>query len=531
MEKLLVNEICVTFSGEVGSIPQGCPITLIRLQGCNLTCPWCFGVKAGRRVPRIITSQTRNKKIYDVEVGDKLMTFDDSMSLVETTVTKTHTRYVTSWYEIVIDKVTYFVTEEHPFFTNRGLVEARHLKVGDEILHSSYKDKIGFSKLGNLNPMKRKEVAEKSTKNTDYSIVGKKVSESIAYKKESGIYKHSFYTKSEEEMEGIREKMSIGKMGDKNGNYKGEQDNYLKIRKGILRGKINQCSICSSPHYLEVHHIDGTRNDTPSNLTVLCKSCHTSIHEKGYNFWTNRINELKPTSRENFKNRLKATGRNGKVVEKIKYVDIENGGYKEYNRPRPLKVYNISCSPYNSYLVDNMWVHNCDAKQSISYEGGMLIDAYTMGRFLQTSYYPILITGGEPLLQKAGIISLYNYLNDNGIKRSIQIETNGTQDLSGLDGKVSFVVDYKIGFEDKMNRNQLALLGRNDWIKIVVNDAPQIKFIPEIMDSLEGYLTAKPRFAVTSTNKEYYSEICDLVLDKQLPIVVNLQLHKYLQVR
>lgn len=174
----------------------------------------------------------------------------------------------------------------------------------------------------------------------------------------------------------------------------------------------------------------------------------------------------------------------------------------------------------------------CDAKQSIPYEGGMLIDTHTMGRFLQSSYYPILITGGEPLLQKSGIIELCQFIKDSGINRSIQIETNGTQELSGLDGKVSFVVDHKICYEDQMDFNQLSLLGKRDWVKIVVNDAPQIQRLPEILNDLVGYcLDVKPRFAVTSTNEKYYSEICDLVLDKQLPIVVNLQLHKYLQVR
>jgi 7-carboxy-7-deazaguanine synthase len=41
MEKLNVNSIFYTFSGEIGSIPQGTPCLLIRLQGCNLHCPWC----------------------------------------------------------------------------------------------------------------------------------------------------------------------------------------------------------------------------------------------------------------------------------------------------------------------------------------------------------------------------------------------------------------------------------------------------------------------------------------------------------
>jgi len=38
---LLVNSIFTSISGEVGAIPQGTPVTFIRLQGCNLRCPYC----------------------------------------------------------------------------------------------------------------------------------------------------------------------------------------------------------------------------------------------------------------------------------------------------------------------------------------------------------------------------------------------------------------------------------------------------------------------------------------------------------
>ena len=40
---LLVNSIFTSISGEVGAIPQGTPVTFIRLQGCNMQppCPYC----------------------------------------------------------------------------------------------------------------------------------------------------------------------------------------------------------------------------------------------------------------------------------------------------------------------------------------------------------------------------------------------------------------------------------------------------------------------------------------------------------
>lgn len=40
-ERLLVHSIFPSISGEVGAIPQGAPTVFLRLQGCNLCCPWC----------------------------------------------------------------------------------------------------------------------------------------------------------------------------------------------------------------------------------------------------------------------------------------------------------------------------------------------------------------------------------------------------------------------------------------------------------------------------------------------------------
>lgn len=40
-EKLRINSIFESISGEAGAIPQGTWCTFIRLQGCNLKCNWC----------------------------------------------------------------------------------------------------------------------------------------------------------------------------------------------------------------------------------------------------------------------------------------------------------------------------------------------------------------------------------------------------------------------------------------------------------------------------------------------------------
>ena len=48
-----------------------------------------------------------------------------------------------------------------------------------------------------------------------------------------------------------------------------------------------KCSVCGSPDYLAVHHIDGSgntdhRNDDIDNLQLICQSCHMSLHSSEY---------------------------------------------------------------------------------------------------------------------------------------------------------------------------------------------------------------------------------------------------------
>ena len=41
------------------------------------------------------------------------------------------------------------------------------------------------------------------------------------------------------------------------------------------------CSICGKSGKLDTHHIDGNyQNNSLSNLTYLCRSCHNKIHRK-----------------------------------------------------------------------------------------------------------------------------------------------------------------------------------------------------------------------------------------------------------
>ena len=377
-----INTMYKGISGEVGTvIPQGHPCIIVRTQKCNLKCSYCFGVKPGRRNPKIITSRIRNKKITDIQVGDRLMTFNSEMSLVETEVIETHTKEVDVWYEIKIGDYsrTYFVTPEHPFFTTNGLISADKLKVGDNILHSNPNDKIGFNKLG----------------------------------------------------------------------------------------------------------------------------------------------ELSSESRREFKTRLKSTGRNGMEVLSIKKVDRNNPS-KQWV-PNPLKVYNLTCAPFNSYLIDYMWVHNCDSPETQAPATALTeqIDIQDIIDLAQFSNLPILLTGGEPLLQMKEVEKLCQECIKNQIP--LQIETNGTISVDRIIGQCGLVIDYKFGEQFRIN---LYSLTRNDWVKFVVQNEEELE---EAKEFIRFHHPTNCHFAISYVPGSISPQkVAEFLIINGLDAVLNVQIHKIL---
>lgn len=74
-----------------------------------------------------------------------------------------------------------------------------------------------------------------------------------------------------------------------------QKQEYLSSPKwAILRAQTvvrdgYSCQCCGATHSLEVHHITYERlgNETPSDLVILCRSCHQLVHNKlGYSRFT-----------------------------------------------------------------------------------------------------------------------------------------------------------------------------------------------------------------------------------------------------
>ena len=289
---LRVKEFYHTIQGEGPQVGE--PAWFLRLAGCNLRCYFSFGwfPNTGRQ-PYLTMASGPKKKLGKAVVGDVVLTLNDKGKLVETTITNVVRQKVNHWVRIRIEGTYYYVTREHPFFTNRGMLEAKDLCVGDEILHTTGSEIMSYKKITN-NPMHNRLTVEKRLQNIDYVKVGKKISKAIARKKRMGTYIHPYEILSDKKRMEMRLKHSQRQQGAKNSHYKPDSPsrNFLDLKKEISLNT-HRCVRCGLKQRLEVHHIDHDQsNDDWSNLEVLCKSCHTIEHKKYRNFpWYKRRRE------------------------------------------------------------------------------------------------------------------------------------------------------------------------------------------------------------------------------------------------
>ncbi len=169
----------------------------------------------------------------------------------------------------------------------------------------------------------------------------------------------------------------------------------------------------------------------------------------------------------------------------------------------------------------------CDTAYAFS--GGMLLSIEEILTTV-TSWSPhyVCVTGGEPLAQKA-CWPLLEALCDQGYE--VSLETSGAIDTSGVDARVSKVLDIKTPGSGEMHRNIYENLGRllpTDQIKFVVTDATD-------------YDWAKARLSEFGLNDKV-SEIlfspvhgqlepallAEWILRDRLKVRLQIQLHKYL---
>lgn len=135
------------------------------------------------------------------------------------------------------------------------------------------------------------------------------------------------------------------------------------------------------------------------------------------------------------------------------------------------------------------------------------------------------VTGGEPLHQPGALV-LLTKLCDAGYQ--VMIETSGAFDISGIDPRVSIIMDVKCpgsGMTDRMRWANMEHLSHKDEVKFVLNDQADYEWGKDIIQRyglgdrcavlfspVFGFLDLQP--------------LAEWILRDRLPVRVQVQLHK-----
>ena len=146
------------------------------------------------------------------------------------------------------------------------------------------------------------------------------------------------------------------------------------------------------------------------------------------------------------------------------------------------------------------------------------------------SYNPqnICITGGEPLAQKAPCEELMKILCDKGY--AVSIETSGAIDVSGVDSRVTKVMDLKAPDSGEMAKNlyaNLKYMGKDDEVKFVVMSRKDYDWAKMQMDQYQ--LAEKTNVIISPCFGEINErELAEWIIEDNLPVRFQLQMHKIL---
>lgn len=140
----------------------------------------------------------------------------------------------------------------------------------------------------------------------------------------------------------------------------------------------------------------------------------------------------------------------------------------------------------------------------------------------------VCVTGGEPLLQE-NVYPLMKALADQNYRLSL--ETGGSLSIEKVDPRVKTILDIKCpgsGMSHKNLWSNIPLLNANSEVKFVILDRKDYEYAKEICTKHNLYeavneVLFSPVFGVMEAKT-----LVEWILQDQLPIRLNLQLHKFI---
>ncbi|KAF3977185.1 MAG: 7-carboxy-7-deazaguanine synthase QueE [Methylococcales symbiont of Iophon sp. n. MRB-2018] len=139
----------------------------------------------------------------------------------------------------------------------------------------------------------------------------------------------------------------------------------------------------------------------------------------------------------------------------------------------------------------------------------------------------VTVTGGEPLAQSA-CLDLLALLADKDYK--VSLETSGAIDISKVDQRVIKVMDLKTPSSGEIEKNlyqNIQYLTKKDQLKFVISDDKDYQWSKSIMEEQALSDQCEVLFSpVMGAMKPV--ELADKIIQDQLPVRFQIQLHKYL---
>lgn len=174
----------------------------------------------------------------------------------------------------------------------------------------------------------------------------------------------------------------------------------------------------------------------------------------------------------------------------------------------------------------NLRCSYCDTKYSYGKGEEMSVEEIMQA----VAEYPmdlVEITGGEPLLQMEGVIALCNLLIAQ--RTTVLIETNGSVAIDRLPKEVIKIMDFKSPSSGMCMHNlysNIEHLSANDQVKFVLKTRQDFDWAVEVIK--DNHLTHKAIVIFSCVADELKpSQLAEWILESQLPIRMQLQMHKY----
>lgn len=168
----------------------------------------------------------------------------------------------------------------------------------------------------------------------------------------------------------------------------------------------------------------------------------------------------------------------------------------------------------------------CDSAYAF-YEGKRTTLDEVVERVLNLDSPLVEITGGEPLLQP-NVLPLMQRLCDRG--KRVLIETSGAHNISRIDPRVIRIMDLKCPGSGEEKRNLYANIEHlkpHDEVKFVITDRRDYEWARTKM--VEHDLPARCSVLFSPVwDKLHPRQLVEWVLADNLPVRVQVQLHKYI---